>query len=80
MGVLLSRGVVQLALIVGVMLGAGLLDREARAGELMKASSPHRRDGFLRHGSGALDDPFIVLVQQQRADEAGEPGRARIRG
>ena len=40
MGVLLSRGVVQLALIVSVMLGAGLLDQVATAGELMTAFWP----------------------------------------
>ena len=29
----------------------------------------HRRDGFQRHVSGALDGPFIVLFEQDGADE-----------
>ena len=37
---MLSHGMVQLALIVTVMLGAGLLDQDATAGKLMTASSP----------------------------------------
>ena len=32
------------------------------------------RDGFQAHVAGTLDGPFIVLFQQQRADQAGYGG------
>ena len=31
-------------------------------------------DGFQRHVTGALNGPFIVLLEQDRADEAGDGG------
>jgi len=37
--VMLSRGVVELARIVTVMFGAGLLDQDAAAGKLIRAAS-----------------------------------------
>jgi hypothetical protein len=60
------------ALIVTVMFGAGLLDQDATAGRLMIGSMPHWRDGFQRHAAGALDSPFVVLFEEQRADEADD--------
>jgi hypothetical protein len=33
-----------------------------------------RRDGFQGHVSGTLDRPFVVLLEQQGADEADEGG------
>ncbi len=31
-----------------------------------------RRDGFQRHGAGALHDPLVVLFEQDCAHEAGD--------
>ena len=33
-----------------------------------------RRDGFQRHVVGALHGPFVILFEQDRADEAGIGG------
>jgi hypothetical protein len=30
----------------------------------------HRSDGFQRHVAGALDSPFIVLLEQDGADQS----------
>lgn len=30
------------------------------------------RDGFQRHVAGALDGPFVVLLEQDRADETDD--------
>lgn len=32
----------------------------------------HYGDGFQRHVAGPLDGPFIVLFEQQRADETND--------
>ena len=37
-------------------------------------SIAQRSDGFQAHVAGALDGPFIVLFQQQGADQAGDGG------
>jgi hypothetical protein len=34
-----------------------------------------RRDGFQRHVAGALDGPFIVLLEQDRADDSDDGRR-----
>ena len=34
--------------------------------------SAHRRDGFQRHVSCTLDGPFVVLFEQERADQADD--------
>ena len=35
---------------------------------------PQWSDGFQAHVAGALDGPFVVLLQQQRTDQAGDGG------
>jgi hypothetical protein len=45
------------------------------AGDHRKADGwiiAQRRDGFQRHVTGGLDGPFIVLLEQDRADEAND--------
>jgi hypothetical protein len=47
------------------------------AGETRKADDgivAERCDGLLRHGAGALDGPFVVLLEQDGADEACDGG------
>ena len=34
----------------------------------------HRRDGFQAHVAGTLDDPFIVLLEQERPDQSCHRG------
>src|SRR4051812_7180655 len=45
------------------------------AGDCRKADSgiiAQRRDRFQRHIAGALDCPFIILLEQDRTDEAND--------
>jgi hypothetical protein len=35
-------------------------------------ANPQRSDGFQRHVAGALHGPFIVLPEQDSADQAGD--------
>ena len=37
-------------------------------------SIAQRSDGFQAHVAGALDRPFVILLQQQRTDQAGDGG------
>src|SRR2546423_6400728 len=44
------------------------------SGQSDRGSIAQRSDGFQAHVSGTLDRPFLVLLQQQRTDEAGDGG------
>src|SRR5712671_1207940 len=45
-----------------------------RSGQSDGGSIAQRSDGFQAHLAGTLDCPFLVLLQQQRTDEAGDGG------
>jgi hypothetical protein len=50
-----------------------MLDQAANAGRLTVSETiPEWRDGFQRHGAGALDGPLIILLQQDRTDWPGD--------
>jgi len=44
----------------------------AIAGKLTAGSSLNGGDGFQCHVAGALDGPFVALLEQDRADEADD--------
>jgi hypothetical protein len=58
--------VVWLKVIVTVVVGPGLLDQSATAGKLITGSS---RIGATVSSAGGLNGQFIILFQEQRADE-----------
>lgn len=60
---------VQLALLVTVMLGAGLHGQDAAAGRLMTASSAIGVMVSSVMYAGALDRPFVIPFEQQGSDE-----------
>jgi hypothetical protein len=52
----------------------GRAGQAATAGRLTRGSSLSPGHCFQRHVAGALDGPLVVLLDQDRADEAGDGG------
>ena len=56
--------------------GLGRIGQDGHGGQSDEGIIAHGRDGFQGHVARALDGPFVVLLKQDGADEAGELARA----